>query len=411
MSEHTPSDELSADDHLGTGRAPGKDAAGHAQRADWNPRGPRVRRDPVAAYDALRDQCPVARGPDGAWTLFSHADVVGTSLDHSTFSNAVSRHLQVPNGMDGAEHSAYRAVVDRYFTPGRMRDLEPVVRRVATELVAAVEVPGRVDAVVVGARFAVRAQSAWLGWPEELEEELLGWVEENRSATRSRDRARTAAVARHFTAIIRSLTDARRDAGDDAPDDVTTELVRDRVDGRPLTDEEIVSILRNWTGGDLGSMALCAGVVLTYLADHPDLQEHLRAGVPDRELDRTLDEILRIDDPFVSNRRIAVEPVTIRGRQVAAGDQVLVSWTAANRDPAVFGDPDAFDPDAHAPYNLVWGIGKHVCPGRPLATLELRALTRAVLAATTAVEPDPDHPREREQPPAGGWVTAPLVLR
>ena len=408
MSEHTPSDELSADDHLGGGRAPRTDTAGRT-RADWNPRGPRVRRDPLAAYDALRAHCPVAHGPDGAWTLFSHADVMATALDHTTFSNAVSRHLQVPNGLDGAEHSAYRALVDRYFTPERMRDVEPVVRRVATDLVASLDVPGRIDAVAVGARFAVRAQSAWLGWPADLEEELLAWVEENRLATRSRDRARTAAVAQHFTAIITSLIAARR--GDDAPADVTTELVRDSVDGRPLSDEEVVSILRNWTGGDLGSMALCAGVVLTYLADHPDLQTHLRAGVPDRELDRALDEMLRIDDPFVSNRRIATQPVTIGGRQVAAGDQVLVHWTAANRDPRIFGDPDVFEPDAHAPYNLVWGIGKHVCPGRPLATLELRALTRAVLAATAAIEPDPDRPRERERPPAGGFASAPLVLR
>lgn len=410
MTEHAPSDELSPDDHLGTGRAPAPDARGHAVRADWNPRGPRVRRDPVAAYDALRTHCPVARGPDGAWTLFSHADVTAVALDHTTFSNAVSQHLQVPNGMDGAVHSAYRAVVDRYFTPERMHALEPRVRHVADDLVAGLDVPGPVDAVALGARFAVRAQSAWLGWPAALEEELLGWVAENRAATRSRDRARTTAAARHFTAIIRSLTQERRDAGEHAPDDVTTELVRDRVDGRPLTDDEIVSILRNWTGGDLGSMALCAGVVLTYLADHPDLQAHLRAGVPDRELDRVLDEILRIDDPFVSNRRIATEPVTIGGRHVAAGDQVLVSWTAANRDPRIFGDPDGFEPDAHAPYNLVWGIGKHVCPGRPLATLELRALTRAVLAATSAVEPDPDRPRERERPPAGGLASAPLVL-
>lgn len=407
MTEHTPSDELSADDHLGGGRAPQPDD-GRTPRADWNPRGPRVRRDPLAAYDALRTHCPVARGPDGAWTVFSHADVMATVLDHTTFSNAVSRHLQVPNGMDGAEHSAFRAVVDRYFTPERMRDLEPVVRDVATELVATIDVPGPVDAVALGARFAVRAQSAWLGWPGELEEELLGWVEENRLATRSRDRGRTAAVAQHFTTIITTLTAARR--GEDAPPDVTTELVRDRVDGRPLTDDEIVSILRNWTGGDLGSMALCAGVVLTYLADHPDLQARLRAGVPDRELDHVLGEILRLDDPFVSNRRIATQPVTIAGRSVAAGDQVLVNWTAANRDPRVFGPADAFDPEAHAPYNLVWGIGKHVCPGRPLATLELRALTRAVLAATSAVHPDPDRPRERERPPAGGWASAPLAL-
>ena len=410
MTDHTPADEITDDTDPGTGPAaqePGADPV----PSDWNPRGPRVRRDAVAAYDELRSRCPVARGPSGAWTLFGHADVTAAALGHESFSNAVSRHLQVPNGLDGPGHTAFRALVERYFTRERMAALEPVVQRVAADLVAQLGVPGPIDAVEVGSRFAVRAQSAWLGWPADLEGELLRWMADNHAATRSRDRSRTAEVARRFDAIVRSLTDARRSAGEDAPDDVTTELVRDRVDGRELTDEEIVSILRNWTGGDLGSMALCTGVVLTHLADSPGLQDRLRRGVPDRELDAVLDEILRIDDPFVVNRRTTTEPVTVGGRELAAGDRVFLNWTSANRDPRVFGDPDAFDPVGNAPYNLVYGIGKHVCPGRPLASLELRAMTRAVLDATAAVEPDPDRPRERALPPLGGFAAAPLRLR
>jgi len=406
MTEHMPTDELTPDAN-GRGTPPQPPEA----TADWNPRGPRVRRDPLGAYDELRAHCPVALGASGAWTLFSHADVMAAARDDRTFSNGVSRFLQVPNGLDGPTHTAYRALVDRYFTPERMQELEPVMQRVAEELVATLEVPGEIDAVAVGARFAVRAQCAWLGWPAELEEELLQWMADNHAATRSRDTARTAEVAQRFDAIIRSLTDARRRAGDAAPDDVTTELVRDRVEGRELSDEEIVSILRNWTGGDLGSMALCVGVVLTYLADHPELQDHLRSGVSDRELDAVVDEILRIDDPFVVNRRVTTEAVTVGGREIAAGERVFLNWTSANRDPRIFGDPDAFDPVGNAPYNLVWGIGRHVCPGRPLALLELRAALRALLAGTTAILPDPSRERQRALPPVGGFAAAPLRLR
>ncbi|WP_461024684.1 cytochrome P450 [Thalassiella azotivora] len=389
----------------------------HARRADedeapdWDPRGEEVRRDPVAAYDAMRSRCPVALGPDGAFTLFAHAEVAAAARDDARFSNAVSRHLQVPNGLDGPEHAAFRGLVDRYFTPERMAALEPTMRQVAADVVAGLRVPGRVDAVDLGSRFAVRAQRTWLGWPADLDDVLVRWVQDNQAASRSADPARTAQVARRFDEIIRSLTAARREAGDAAPDDVTTELVRDRVDGRALTDEEITSILRNWTGGDLGSMALCAGVVLTYLADHRDVQHHLRSGPPDGEVDLVLDEILRVDDPFVTNRRVTTEPVTVAGRRIGAGERVFLSWTAANRDPAVFGDPDRFDPPRNAEHNLVWGTGRHVCPGRPLATLELRALTRAVLDATTLVAPDPDRPRERGLPPVGGYAVAPLLLR
>lgn len=402
MTEHTPTDEVTGNGGPG---GPHPIPAG----ADWNPRGPSVRRDPVAAVDALRARCPVALGPDGAWTVFSHADVMRVALDPVTYVNAVSAHLQVPNGLDGADHTAYRAVVDRYFTPERVAAVAPVVEQVAADVVAELTVPGVVDAVQVGSVFAVRAQSAWLGWPADLEDDLLRWVKDNHAATRSRDRERTARVARRFDAIVRSLIDARRGAGD-AVDDITAELLRERVDGRPLTDEEVVSVLRNWTGGDLGSMALCAGVVLTFLAEHPDVQEQLRAGVPDPQLAAILDEVLRIDDPFVTNRRRATRDARLGGRDVTDGDLVLLHWTAANRDPRVFGDPDAFDPDANAPYNLVWGIGKHVCPGRPLATLELAAFVRAVLAAAV-VEPAPDSPRRRALPPLGGYEAAPVHLR
>src|SRR5699024_10914617 len=126
---------------------------------DWNPRGPRVRRDPIAAYDEMRSQCPVARGPSGAWTLFTHADVTAAAVD-----------------------PAFRAVVDRYCTRERMRALEPAMERVADDLVSRLEVPGSIDAVEIGSRFAVRAQSMWLGWPAALEEELLEWIGDNHAA-------------------------------------------------------------------------------------------------------------------------------------------------------------------------------------------------------------------------------------
>jgi len=358
----------------------------------------------------MRSVCPVAQGPDGAWTVFSHAEVTRVALDNETFSNAASRFLQVPNGMDGPAHSTVRGVVERYFTRERMAALEPVLERVATELVAEVPVPGVVDAVALGSRFAVRAQSAWLGWPSTLEDELLDWMADNHAASRSGDPSRTRDVARRFDALVRALVDERRRADDDAVPDVTAELMEERVDGRPLTDDEIVSILRNWTGGDLGSMALCAGVVLAHLADHPDLQARLRSGVRDREADAEVDEILRIDDPFVSSRRVTTEPVVLGGRHLDAGERVVLSWTAANRDPRIFGDSDGFDPVANAPYNLVYGIGKHVCPGRPLATLELRVLTRAVLAATSTLVADDEASRVRELPPVGGFAVVPLRL-
>lgn len=250
----------------------------------------------------------------------------------------------------------------------------------------------------------MRAQSAWLGWRPELEQTLLDWVAENRAASRSRDVERMRAVAEHFDEIVASLVAERHAA---PRDDVTTQLMTaPTADGRPLSDAELVSVLRNWTGGDLSSLALCAGIVVHWLAMHPRRAAGLRAA-SDSELDHAIDEILRADDPFVSNRRVATRDADIEGCHVSAGDIVVLDWRAANRDPAAFERPEAFDPHAHAAGNIVYGTGPHVCPGRGLSTLELRVLVRELLAAGT-LELDVRRPATREEAPVAGYRTVPV---
>ena len=379
--------------------------------------------EPRTAADEQRAEAPLARAPDGSWVVLGHEEATVVASEDESFSSAVSRFLQVPGGLDGAEHAAFREVTDPFFGPERMDALAPLMREIAAglveELLADVGEAGtEVNAVAaIGAVFAVRAQTAWLGWPSSLEPELLQWMIDNHEASRSRDLARTAAVAERFDELIRGVVAPRRALGAEAPVDVTTELMGLRVPlpdpevpgstERALRDEEIVSILRNWTGGDLGSIALCVGVLLTALARAPELAERMRLG-PFAEAAAIVDELLRIDDPFVSNRRVATCPVTLAGQEIAEGERVMIHWTSANRDERIFPEPDAVDPHANAPHNLVYGIGRHVCPGRPLATLELVVVVQELLAvadlrpAQTA--------GEREIAPLGGWAHAPVVL-
>ena len=379
--------------------------------------------EPRSATDEQRASGPLARTPEGTWVVLGHAEAIEVAGDHDSFSSAVSRFLQVPNGLDGAEHTAVRTATDHFFGPEEMAVFEPVLREVARDLVeeltADVGPAGtEIDAVAaIGAVFAVRAQTAWLGWPAELEPQLLQWMVDNHEASRSRDLARTAEVAERFDALIRSVVQPRREAGAQAPDDVTTRLLHQRValpdpevpgsTERSLRDAEIVSILRNWTGGDLGSIALCVGVLLTAVSTRPQLAERLRLGAYEEAV-AIVDELLRIDSPFVSNRRVATCPVTLAGQEIAAGDRLLIHWTSANRDERTFEDPERFDPEHNAPRNLVYGTGKHVCPGRPLATLELVVAVQEILAAAD-VSPA-GAPGEREIAPVGGWAHAPVVL-
>lgn len=366
--------------------------------------------DQRSTYDALRARCPVAH-EDGRWVVLRHAEVVEAATDAETFSSAVTARRAIPNSLDGAEHAAYRTVVDRYFTDERVAGEEPQCRAHAIALVDALPRGETVKTVAgIGVPYAVRAQSAWLGWPPELEDDLVEWMRDNHAATRSGDRSWTREVAERFDAMIHALLKARRGT---PASDVTAELMRDQVDGRPLTEAEIVSILRNWTAGDLGSLATSVGVVVHFLAANPEIQREVRTLVAAGDtagVAASIEEILRIDDPFVSNRRITTRPVTLGGETIGAGEQVLLNWTAANRDPLVFGDPDRYDPEVNAASNLVFGIGPHVCPGRTLTLMELRVVLEELLGRTSLVSLATDRPAVRETPPMGGWARVPVVL-
>ena len=376
----------------------------------WEPLSEAALADQRRTYDRMRAACPVARSPRGV-TLFRHADVVAAAADPATFSSAGSAHRQVPNSLDPPEHAAFRAVIDPFFTPERMRALEPRLRACAREIVSALPRGAVVDAVTeLGYPFAVRAQAEWLGW-QGAEARLLAWMTENHAATRSADRSRTAAVADAFDEIVIAQVRRRRESGGAAPLDPTTELLHVRVDGQLLSDADIVSILRNWTAGDLGSIAAALGVAVHFLATHPEIQQALRANPDPRVLARAIDEMLRIDDPFLVNRRVVTTATQVGGFPLEPGTRVYLNWTSANRDEAVFGDPDAYRPDEHAAHNLVYGTGIHACPGRPLATLELVVAVETLLALTSRVELAPGAVLERETYPVGGWRRLPIHLR
>lgn len=376
----------------------------------WNMRSPQVQDDQLASYDDMRSRCPVAHGSDGSWTVFGHADTVAILDDPDTFSNEVSSHLAVPNGFDGQVHAEYRAVVDRYFTAESLAAFEPVCRAICADLVAGLARGRDIEVMAtLGDPVATDLQCAFMGWPPAMREPLEGWVRKNHAASRSGDPERMAAVAEEFDSFIRAELDARRaDPDPGTTDDPTTRLLAETVDGRALTDEEIVSIIRNWTVGELGTISAAVGILLHFLATHPEEQRRIRAG--EWDLDAVTDELQRLGAPLVANRRRTTTPVSIGGQEIPAEEKIVVLWASANRDEAVFADPDAFDPTANAPHNLVYGRGVHYCPGAGLARMELRLLLEELFAATTLVEPGKTPPVVAHYP-AGGYQEVSVRLR
>ena len=241
---------------------------------DWDLRSEEVQKDQVAAYDAMRRRCPVAHDEFMGYSVFKNADVQHV-LDHpEIYSNVVStRHIAVPNGMDAHEHTTFRAVNDKYFTPERLEKFAPVIRDAVKSLIAELPRGEEVDVMQgFGQAYAMRVQNAFMGWPACLEQPLTEWIEKNRVATLRRDREEIAKVALEFDGYIRQLLDERReDAAAGNPKDVTAELLTDTVqlpgeEPRTMTDEEIVSLIRNWTVGELSTVSATVGVFVNFLA-------------------------------------------------------------------------------------------------------------------------------------------------
>ncbi|MBB5633489.1 hypothetical protein BKA04_001712 [Cryobacterium mesophilum] len=382
---------------------------------DWDVRDPEVQADQLRAYDRMRAGCPVAHSEHLGWSVFRHADVEAIALDHATYSSRVSAaHPAVPNGYDPPDHDEYRTLVDRYFDDGDVAGYASSFQTIARELTDALPDDADVEFIDGFALdYALRTQQAWLHWPDYTQLALRDWVARNQRATLAGDRAAIEEVARDFDDTVRRVIADRRaqpatssGSGSGSGDDPTSRLLRETIDGEPLSEELIVSILRNWTVGELGTMAASVGILVDHLARHPDLQESLRNSP--EELTAAIDEILRIHSPLVSNRRVTTRPVELGGRRIDAGERITIFWASANRDEAVFGDPDAYRPEVNAPHNVLYGRGIHACPGAGLARLELRVALSALLAGTRRMELVPGPP-DYAAYPASGFHT--LLLR
>jgi hypothetical protein len=102
--------------------------------------------------------------------------------------------------------------------------------------------------------------------------------------------------------------------------------------------------------------------------------------------------------------------VELAGHRFEPGDRLSLLWASANRDEAVFGDPDEFRTDRDPSLNLLYGAGIHVCPGAPLARLQLRIVMETLLANTRSIEPVPGTAPVRAHYPNGGFSSLPLRI-
>jgi cytochrome P450 len=378
---------------------------GEKRQNDWNPLDSSVLKDQRQAYDEMRQRCPAAYSDFMGWSLFRHADIATVLADPETYSNQ-SPFPAIPNGMDPPAHGEYRKSLQPNFDQKQMSRLEPEVRQIAAQFFEPLLSGAEVDFIDGFATpFSFATLCAQLGWSQEQWKFLSGWAQDSQEAALDRDTIVGKALADKFSEHVKANLDKRR-ASSLKASDATDALMNTDVDGIRIDDDQIVSILRNWTAGH-GTVVASLGILVLHLAQDTELQDRLRSDLS--LVPAAVEEILRADGPLVANPRTTKREVRIHGRSIPKGERLTLMWIAANRDPVAFDEPDVVHIARDTTDGLVWGKGIHLCQGAPLAKLEMRVALEELLSRTQCFELTGENLPRRAAYPSNGLAA--LLLR
>ncbi len=360
--------------------------------ADWV-RIPDLEHDPHASLARLRAATPVAWVPAlSAWYVTSHPLVVaamrddeGLTVDDPRFSTG---RITGPSMLstDGAEHARHRGPFARPFRLDaiRARFTDAAEAEVAT-LAAAIAPRGTADLrTTVAAPLAARMMLQALGL-EAAAADVLDWyariVDAVTRITAGED------VPADGRAAYAALGDAIRTSL--ADDDGSSLLAAALVDASGLTEDELIANAAVLLFGGIETTEGMVVNLLHHLLLEPGLVQ--QAAADEALLDGAIEESLRLEPAAAVLDRYATSDLEVGGVAVPQGDLVVLSLAAANRDPAVFADPDRFDPRRpNARTHTAFATGPHVCLGMHLARLEARAAVRGLVAALPGLRARPD---------------------
>ena len=342
--------------------------------------------DPHPHYRWMRENAPVFWDADGrVHGVSRHADVQYVSKHPELFCSGQSSRPDAPAmpsmiNLDDPLHMQRRNLVNRGFTPRRVKEHEPRIREICRELIAKVRGREAFDFVhEIAAPLPLLMIGDLLGVAEQDHDDLLRWSDAMIAGT-------------------------RRDAPDDVAggadrrarprDDLVSLLVHAEVDGQRLDDEALLhENLLILIGGDETTRHVISGG-MEALIRNPEQRERLRAE-PER-IPRAVEEMLRWVSPIANMNRTATRDVELHGQPIRKGDRLLLLYPSANRDDAVFAEPDRFDADRDPnPHLAFGGFGAHFCLGASLARLELRVMFEELLAGLPPLALESDAPLPR----------------
>lgn len=337
--------------------------------------------DPYPFFGALRSSCPVARSEamGGFWILSRYEEVRFALQRHDLFSNLVNIlppgqmtdfGPDIPTQLDPPEHTAYRKILIPLMGPRAMARLEDDIRRAARRLLEPIRRRGSCDFL---AEFAVPLPTetfcALMGLPAVDLPMFLAWKDAVLRAEGPEQGAAAktalAGLVEYFTGVYRE-----RSAAGDPGSDLMGQLISARPGGTNRTSEsEFVRIASFLWAAGLDTVTAQLSFAVLYLGRHPGQRDRLVSD-PAR-IPAAVEELMRYDT-LVNDCRQVREDLELAGRQLRAGDIVLLSYSAAGRDPEQFPDPDVVDFDREQNRHLGFGAGVHRCAGSHLARIQLR---------------------------------------
>jgi cytochrome P450 family 142 subfamily A polypeptide 1 len=318
------------------------------------------------------------------WGVTRYADLKAISKDPATFSSAGGiRPQQGPLpmmiDMDDPAHLKRRMLVNRGFTPRRVRDTEPAVRAACREILDAVCEQGEADLVNdIAAHLPMIMIGDALGVRPEQRGDLLRWSDDMLKALDSHaDEEQLLRAGTAFGEYSAFAHEAIAERQAEPKDDLMSILVHAEVDGERLRVEDIVQdSLLILIGGDETTRHVISGGVYQLLLDP---EQWARLGADPSLRPSAVEEMLRWVSPIKNMVRTATRTVELHGQKIEAGDELMLLYPSANRDAEVFDDPFRFDIARTPNEHVAFGFGPHFCLGASLARLEIAVMLDELL--------------------------------
>jgi len=335
----------------------------------------------------------------GFWAVLRHADVVHVARQPEIFSanvggitvenmpeETLERVRNMLVAMDPPRHSAHRGPLSTHFRPRMIAELENRVREVCRAIMAEARERVEVEFVRdVAAQLPVRVIGELFGLPP-ADWEYLRKLAERITSSQDPDLGdpgganATGGVEMAAYAVDLAATLRKRGLGED----LTSVILGAQFGGESMSDVQFGGFfVQLVTAGNDTTRGMLSSGLLTLLR-HPRQLTELRADPS--LMPGAVEEILRYDNPLHYFRRTALVDTEVSGVAIRAGDKVAMYYTSANRDEAVFADPQTFDIHRKPNPHLSFGMGTHFCLGAHLARLEGRQFFAELLDTFTRME-------------------------